>query len=144
MARTILLAGAAIWLIAGAVGLGLATLGTQWLLGVLPPLAIEADALARAVGAFSVGLLAVGVAHVAVLSGLRAAARWSYSGAILLAAVLAAGLLSLAVAALTAAVTQPEAAAALIGSGCAAGGGAVAYGLAGARLVGEMRSSAGS
>jgi hypothetical protein len=143
MARTILGAGAAAWLLAGAAGLGLAALGAQWLLAVLPPLAIGADALARAVGAFSFGLLVVGVAHVAVLTGLRARAGWSYSGAVLLAAVLAAGLVSLAAAAVTAAVAQPDAAAPLIACGCAAVGGAGAYGLAGARLVGEMRTLAG-
>lgn len=143
MARTILLAGAVAWLIAAAAGLGLAAFGAGWLLGLLPPLAIEADALARAIGAFSVGLLVVGGAHLAVLAGLRSEARWSYSGAILLAAVLAAGLLSLAAAGLTSAVSQPATAAALIGSGLGAAVGAGAYGLAAARLVGEMRARPG-
>jgi hypothetical protein len=143
MARTILLCGAVAWLIAAAVGLGVAAFGAQWLLGILPPLAIGADALARAVGAFSFGLLVVGAAHVAVLAGLRAGTGWSYSGAILLAAVLAAGLLSMAVASLTSAVNQPTAAPALIGSGSAAVVGAAAYGLAAARLVGELRARPG-
>ena len=142
MARTILGAAAVAWLLAAVTGLGLATLGAQWLLGVLPPLAIGADALGRAVGAFSIGLLVVGLAHVAVLAGLRAGARWSYSGAVLLSAVLAAGLLSLAATAITAAVTQPGAAAPLIAGGCAAVAWAGAYGLAGARLVAEMRTLA--
>lgn len=140
MARTILRAGAAVWLLAGAAGLALAALGVDWLLGVLPPLAIGADALARAVGAFSFGLLVVGAAHVAVLSGLRARAGWSHSAAILLAAVLAATLVSLAAASVTSAVSRPEATAALIGSGVAALLGAAAYALATARLVGELRS----
>lgn len=140
MARTVLRAGAALWLIAGAAGLGLAALAAGWLLGVLPPLAIGADALARAVGAFSFGLLVVGLAHVAVLGGLRAHAGWSYSAGILLAAVLAAALLSLAAAGVTSAVARPEAAAALIGSGAAAVAGAAAYAVAGARLVTELRS----
>lgn len=140
MARTILRAGAAAWLLAGAAGLGLAMLGAEWLLGVLPPLAIDADALARAVGAFSAALLTIGAAHVAVLSALRRAAYWAYSAGILLAAFLATALLTLAAAALTSAVTQPEAAPGLVASGVAAGVAAAAYGLAGARLVGEMRS----
>lgn len=143
MARTILLAGAVAWLIAAAAGLVLAAFGAGWLLGLLPPLAIEAEALARAIGAFAFGLLVVAGAHVTVLAGLRARARWSYSGAILLAAVLAAGLLSLAAASLTSAVSQPAAAAALIGSGFVAAMGAGAYGLAAARLVGEMRVRTG-
>jgi hypothetical protein len=109
---------------------------------VLPPLAIGADALARAVGAFATGLLVIGLVHVAVLVGLRAGARWSYSGAVLLGAVLAAGLLSLGATAVTTAVTQPDAAAALIASACLAAGGGAAYALAAARLVGEMRTLA--
>ena len=140
MARTILRAGAAVWLLSGAAGLALAILGADWLLSVLPPLAIGADALARAVGAFSFGLLVVGAAHVAVLSGLRGGSRWAPSAGILLAAVIAAALISLAAAGLTSAVSLPEAAAVLIGSGIAALLGAALYALAGARLVRELRS----
>ena len=140
MARTILRAGAAVWLLAGVAGLALAILGTDWLLGVLPPLAIGADALSRAVGAFSFGLLVIGAAHVAVLSGLRARARWGHSAGVLLAAVLAAALLSLGAAGVTSAVSRPQAAAALIGSGMAALGCAALYALTAARLVGELRT----
>ncbi|MGZ8474743.1 MAG: hypothetical protein ACXWWQ_00765 [Candidatus Limnocylindria bacterium] len=140
MARTILRAGATVWLLAGAAGLGVGSLGAEWLLGILPPLAIGADALARAVGAFSFGLLVVGAAHVVVLRGLRAGARWGHSAGILLAAVLAAALLSVAAAGVTSAVSRPEAAGALIGSGVAALVCAALYTLAAARLVGELRS----
>lgn len=140
MARTILRAGAALWLIAGAAGFALAAFGADWLVGVLPPLAIGTDALARAVGAFSFALLVVGAGHVAALAGLRAAAPWGYSAAILLAAVLAAALLSLAAAALTSAVTEPAGAAALLAWGAASVVAAAAYALAAARLVGELRS----
>lgn len=143
MARTILRLGAAAWLLAGVAGLGLASVGTQWLLGVLPPLAIGADALARAVGAISAAALIVGLVHVAVLAALRAA-RWGPSAGILLAAFLAATLLTLAAAAVTSAATQPEAAPALIGSGVVALVVAACYGLAGARLVGELRARPGN
>lgn len=144
MARTILRVGSAVWLLAGAAGLGLATFGTEWLLGVLPPLAIGVDALARAVGAFSAGLLVVGVAHLVVLTGLQAAARWGHSGAILLAGALAAALLTLALASLTSAVTEPGAAPTLVASALAAVVGAAAYALAATRLVAELRSRAGT
>lgn len=143
MARTILRVGAALWLLAGAAGLALAAFGTQWLVGVLPPLAIGADAVARAVGAFSAALLIVGAIHVAVLTALRTAAPWGYSAGILLAAFLAIGLLTLAAAAVTSAVTQPAAALGLVASGGAAVIGAAGYGLAGARLVGELRARPG-
>ncbi len=144
MARTILRAGAAAWLLAGAAGLALAAFGTTWLVGVLPPLAIGADALARAVGTFAVALLMVGGAHLAVLIGLRAAARWAASAGILLAVVLGTGLLTLAAAAITSAATQPEAALGLIGSAAAALLAATAYGVAGARMVGELRAGSGT
>ena len=52
-ARTILLCGAVLWLLAGIVGIGVASLGREWLLQILPPLAIGADALGGAVSAFS-------------------------------------------------------------------------------------------
>jgi hypothetical protein len=140
MARTILRAGAVAWLLAGGAGLGLAVVGAEWLLGILPPLAIGAEALARAVGAFSFALLVIGGAYLAVLSALRAGTRWGHSAGILLAAVLAAGLLSLAAASLTSAVARPEAAAALVGSGAAALVVSGAYAIAAARLVGDLRS----
>jgi hypothetical protein len=140
MARTILRAGAIAWLLAGAAGLALAVVGAEWLLGILPPLAIGAEALARAVGAFSFALLVIGAAHLAVLRGLGAGTRWGLSAGILLAAVLAAGLLSLAAASLTSAVARPDAAAALVGSGAAVIVVSGAYTVAAARLVGELRS----
>ena len=142
MARSILRLGTAAWLLAGAAGLGIAAIGPGWLIGVLPPLAIGADALARAVGAISTAVLMVGVVHVAVLAGLRTAS-WGHSAAILLAAFLATALLTLAAAAIVSAVTQPEAAPALIGSGVAALLVAACYGIAGARLVGEVRARPG-
>jgi hypothetical protein len=144
VARTILRAGATVWLLAGATGLALAALGAEWLLGVLPPLAIGADALARAVGAFAFALIVVGAAHLAVLSGLRTQAPWGYSAAILLAAVIAVALLSLAAASVTSAVARPEAALVLSGSGLAALAVSASYALAAARLVGELRSGPSS
>lgn len=143
MARTILRVGAAAWLLAGAAGLGLAAIGTQWLIGVLPPLAIGADALAGAVGTISAAVLMVGLVHVAVLVGLRSSS-WGHSAAILLAAFLATALLTLAAAAIVSAVTQPEAAPALIGSGVAALLVAACYGLTGTSLVRELRARPGN
>lgn len=139
MARTILWCGAALWLLAGIAGIGLAVAGRDWLLHALPPLAIGAEALGGAVSAFSVGLLLVAVAHVATLIGLQRAAAWSYSAAILLAGVLAAALLTLAVAALTSAAAEPAGAPALIGSALGVTVIAAGYALAAGRLVAEMR-----
>ena len=138
MARTILRIGAAMWLLAGLAGIGLAALATDWLLGLLPPLAIGPDALARAVATLSIGLVLVGFLHLGVLRGLRAG-RWGPSAAILLAAFLAIALLSLAAAAITSAVAQPEAAAALLAGSLAALLAATGYALAVADLVRGMR-----
>lgn len=140
MARVILRVGALSWLLAGVAGLALAVLGTDWLLSLLPPLAIGADALARAVGALSAAVLIVGLAHLAVLMALRREGGWGYSAGILLAAFLATGLLTVATAALTSAVTRPEAALGLIGSAAAALLAAAAYGVAGAGILGELRA----
>lgn len=140
MARAILVAGAVAWLLGGTLGLALAAFGTGWLVTVLPPLAIGADALARAVGALSVGLLIVALAHAGALVGLRRGGAWGYGWAILLAGLLGFALATLGVAALTSAATQPASALAFIGSALAALGAGAAYGLAAVRLVIELRS----
>lgn len=140
MARTVLRVGSVVWLAAALVGFGAATVGAGWLPEVLPPLAIGADALARAAGTFSTGLLAVGIAHVASLAWLRGRQRAAYSAAILLAGVLSAAFVALAAAAVTAATTQPATAAALLAAALAAVLGAAGYGVAAAGLVVELRA----
>jgi hypothetical protein len=139
VARTILRIGAAVWILAGLAGIGVAALAVDWLIGLLPPLAIGPEALARAVATLSVALIAVGVAHVGALRGLRAA-RWGPSAAILLCAFLAVGLLSVSAAALTSAVSQPGAALPLVLGSLAALAAAAGYGLAVADLVRELRA----
>jgi hypothetical protein len=138
MARTILRIGAAVWLVAGVAGLGLAVVGAEWLLGLLPPLTIDAAALARAVATLSAGLGAVGLAHLGALRALRGGGSGP-TAAILLSSFLGVAFLTLSAAAITSAVAQPRAAAALlagsVGALMAAGG----YGVAVARLVREMR-----
>jgi len=143
-ARTILLCGAVLWLLAGIVGIGVASLGREWLLQILPPLAIGADALGGAVSAFSMALVFVGAAHVAALIGLRRNTGWGRSAAILLAGILAAGLLTLAVSALTGAADQPASAPGLIAAALATGALAAAYGFAAARLAAEVRTAGGA
>ena len=142
MARIVIGIGAAAWLLAGAGGVLLAAVGTDWLIGVLPPLAVGTDGLRRALAAFSLGLLVVAASHTVVLVGLRARAGWAYSAAILLAGVLAATLLSLSAASVTSAAAGSSAAVSLVVIGLAAFLAASAYALAGARLVAEMRSRA--
>lgn len=140
MARTILVTGLCLWLAGGVLGIGLAITGSGWLLSVLPPLALDSAALGRAVAAFSIGLLLVAAAHAVVIGALRASTRWGTSGAILLAGVLSAAFITLCVACLTAATSQPARGAELVAGAAATLVGAAAYGLAAVRLVGELRA----
>jgi hypothetical protein len=139
MARTILRVGAAAWVLAGAAGLALSVFGTEWLLALLPPLAIGADALARAVGTFALALVILGLLHLLALAGLRSTA-WGASAGILLASFVGAALLTLFAAGVTSAVAQPESAPGLLGGALAALTAAAGYALAAADLVRAVRA----
>lgn len=140
MARAILLAGAALWLVAGLAALAVAALATPQLERLLPPLAIDTDALRGTVVALGVALAAVGVIHIVVLAALRARRRWGSTVAILLGALLAASLVALGAAAATSAVRSPEAALPLLAGAVGAGVAACAYAVLVARLVAARRS----
>lgn len=140
MARAILLVAAIGWLAAGVVAGVIAAVGAEALERLLPPLAIDTDALRGAITAVAVGLVGLGVVHGLVLVGMRAAMRPARTAAILLSAVLATLLVALAVAAITSAVVDPSNAGWLAVGAAAAGIGAVGYGLVTVRLVAEHRS----
>ena len=106
MTRTVLVIGAAFWLLGGIGGIGLAVVGRDWLLSSLPPLAIDADALGGALIAVAMVVVAIGLAHLGVLIGLARGWRWVRSAGALLAAVLAAALLGLVAAAVSSAVRE--------------------------------------
>ena len=141
MARSVLLAGAIIWVVAGAVAIGIGLLGSPRLQALLPPLQIDLDALGGAVVAVGVAVLAVGVAHAAVLLGMRAGHTSARSAGILLAATLCVLLLALAAASATSAVTVPDRAVAFAAACAAALVGAAAYGLVTLHLTAEVRAS---
>ena len=140
MARSLLLAAAAAWLAAGAAGVGVGTIGATTLQRMLPPLAIDLDALRGAVTAVSFGVLAIGAAHAAVVASLRGGGRRARSAALLLSGFLSALLLALAAAGATTAVATP--ASALVFGATALGAlvGAIGYGVIVALLVREVRS----
>ncbi|MGH2356759.1 MAG: hypothetical protein ACRDGJ_01950 [Candidatus Limnocylindria bacterium] len=127
MVHRVLLVGAAVWSIVGVGGLGLGTMGAGWLHALLPPVVIDAAALGGGVTAMGASILGIGLAHAAVLAGLRRDQRWARSAALLLAATLAVGLLALAAAAATSAVTFPELAPGLLAGAAVAVIGAGAY-----------------
>ena len=141
MARSLLLAATMVWLMAGAAGIGIGLLGTTGLQTLLPPLAIDLAALGGAVVAVAVGVLAVGIAHAAVVVGMRAGRSLARSAALLMAATLSALLLALAAAAATSAATVPDRAPSFLLAGLAALVGAGAYGLVTGLLVAEVRAS---
>lgn len=144
MARAILLAGAILWSL-GSVAAGVvAAMGVDALLRLLPPLVIDADAVRGAVTAVAVGLGAAGVLHVAAIVGLRRGGHRATSLAILVAALFAALWMALAAAAFVSAAADPTWAVVLLLAGVGGGLAALAYGLAGWRLVGEVRSKSRS
>ena len=140
MARSLLLAATAAWIVAGAAGVGVGLVGATTLQRILPPLAIDLDALRGAVTAVSIGVLAIGVAHALVVSGMRGGGRRAVSAALLLAAFLSALLLALAAAGATTAVATPASAPAFGAAALGALVGAVGYAVIVALLLGEMRS----
>jgi hypothetical protein len=141
MARSVLLAATIVWVIAGAVGIGIGLLGSTSLQRLLPPLAIDLAALGGAVVAVGFAVLAVGLVHALVLIGLRARHPAGRSAALLLSATLSALLLALAAASATSAVTVPDRAPVFVTACAAALVGVVAYGLVTVLLVAEVRDS---
>ena len=144
MARAILLAGAIAWSLGSMAAATTALIGVDALLRLLPPLAIDADAVRGALTAVAVGLGAAAVLHVALVAGLRRGGHRARSLAILLAAVLTALCVALAAAAFVSAAAEPASALPLVLAGIVAGLTAGAYAVASWSLVNELRSGSRS
>ena len=143
MARAILVVAFVAWLLAGIAGIGLAAFGAESLERMLPPLAIDTDALRGAITAVAAGLLALAALHAAVLAGLRASRRWASTAGILMGSGLGMLFVAFAVAGATSAVADPPNATWLLLASVAAALAAIGYAVVAARLVGELRSRAG-
>jgi hypothetical protein len=141
-ARRVLLVGAVGWLLAAITGIAVAVAGVDALRALLPPLAIDADALGGAITAVAVALLAVGGAHVAVLLG--DGRRWAMSAGALLSSVLSIASLALAAAAVASAARVSVLAWPLLGGGVVAGLVAIGYGVAAVRLARQLGSGSAS
>lgn len=140
MGRLVLAAGAVVWAL-GAIGaLLLALAAIEWLQAVLPPLAIDRDALRATVLAVAAGMGTGAVVHVAVLLGLRAGRPRFSSAAILLTALLGAAFVALAAAAYASAAAEPESTWILLAGGVAASVMAVSYIVATVALIAEHRA----
>lgn len=140
MARAILLAGAIIWSLGSIAAAAIVLLGVDALLRMLPPLAIDADAVRGAVTAVAVGLGTAAVLHAIAVVGLRRGAHRARSYAVLLAGLFTALSVVLAAAAFVSAAAQPSSAPAMVGSGIVAALTATAYAVASWSLVDELRS----
>ena len=125
---------------AGTAGLVLAALGTEALERLLPPLAIDTDALRAAIVAVAVALLLVGAVHLVIVAGLRRGRRLAWTVGILMAALLCATCIALAAASATSAAADPGRALSYLAGAVGAALGAVAYGVIAARLVGQRRA----
>jgi hypothetical protein len=140
VARALLLGAAILWLVAGAVGIGIGLLGADDLQRVLPTLAIDLPALGGAVVAVGSAILAIGVVHAILAVGLWAGRELARTAALLLAAALFALLMTFTAAAVTTAVTVPARAPAFLGAGLVGLAGAALYGVVTALLVAEVRA----
>lgn len=140
MARAILLVAGILWLIAGAAGIGVAIVGVDGLLALLPPLAIEADAVSRSVTALAIASALIGFVHLVVADGVRREREWALSAGILLAAGSAVAFVALAAAALTSGAAGTMSGVGAIGGAIGAALAAGCYGVAGASLVHRLRS----
>ena len=143
MARAILGIGAiASWI--GCLGaVGVAIIGVDRLMDLLPPLEVDADAVRGAVVAVGAGFGLAGAAHAAVLLGLQARRKRAWSAGILLAALLSATFVALAAAAFTSAVAGSAPLGLVLIAGVASALVALAYAIATLRLVAELRAGPG-
>lgn len=140
MARAVLLAGAVAWAVGALAATVLAAVGVEMLERLLPPLAIDTDALRGAIVAVAVALGLGAAAHGAVLLGLRRHRPRAWTAGILLAALLSATFVALAAAAFTSAIATPASAVVLSVAGAGAAVAALGYAVVTAGLVGERRS----
>jgi len=137
--RAILTAALVLWLLAGLAALAVAAWGADAVEAALPPLAIDTDALRGAIVAMGAAFIGLATVHGMLVFGLARERRWAWTGATLLAALLAMLCLALGAAAATSAVATPEHAVPLVAATAVAVMGALAYAVVAAGLVGEIR-----
>jgi hypothetical protein len=144
VARKVLVIGAVAFLLAGAGTFTLAAIGVHQLLSLLPPLAIDADAVGGALTALALTLVATGTGHLFVVAGMGDQRRWATSAGALLASVLAVVFVGLAAAAVSSALRSPAYALPLLAAAAVATFVAIGYTLAAVRLARELGSGSAS
>lgn len=141
MARVVFLVGGVTLLLGAVAAATLAVAGTDLLETLLPPLAIDTAALGGAITAVGGALGLAGLAHVAVLIGLRSGSGRALSAGILLGGLGCAVFTALAAAAFASAAAEPAMTAILLGAGAAAVLAAGGYIVATLRLVRELAAA---
>ena len=140
MARSVLLAGAVTFAVAGVIAIVMSAAAVAQLKSWLPPLSIDDAALGGAILALGIGFLAVAAVHVAVILGLRAGRHVAWVGGVLLTIGMGATLVALAAASATSAAATPDRALAFLGATIGAALAAAAYAVAAIELVGDLGS----
>ncbi len=140
MAHAILFVAGTLWLVAALAGIGVASVGTGELMRLLPPLAIDSDAVGRTLGALAVASAIVGMAHLAIAAGVRHDRSWAWSAGALLAAGAMVAFLALAAAAVTSGLAGTMDGMAATGAAIGAGLASAVYAAAGASMVHRLRT----
>lgn len=137
--RFLLLVGVVLILVGSAAAV-LAVVDPAGVRAQLPPVAIDAAAVGGALSALGFGCVALGLAHLVAVAGLRRRVGWAPTATVVLAATL--GMLWLA-AAVAALVSAPQAAGFALG-GIGLAGMALAYAACAGAVIGRMRSDRSS
>jgi hypothetical protein len=142
VARRILFVGTIAWLGVAGAALLAAVAGRDALLGALPPLAIDADALGGALTAVAVASAGIGALHAWLVGALAGRDRRPLTVGTLLACVLTAVFVALAAASAASAIRE-TAIGPWLWLGCAASAAvAIGYAWSAADLIGQLRSRA--
>jgi hypothetical protein len=142
--RAVLAAGAAIWGIAAVAAALVAIFGVDRLLALLPPLAIDADAVGGAALAVSLALALAAAAHLAILLALQRGLRLAWTAGLLLCGLGVAVTIGLMGSAFASAAAEPSMALPLVAAGAAALVASFGYAAATAWFIGQIRAGAPS
>jgi len=140
--RAVLATGAAVWGLAAAAAALIAAIGLDRLLALLPPLAIDTDAVRGAIITVGVVLALVSAAHLVALVALDRRLRLAWTAGLLLCALGVAITIGLMGSAFASAVAEPTMALPLAAAGIVALAASFAYAGAVAWFVGEIRAGA--
>jgi hypothetical protein len=141
LARRLLLVTGATWIVLAFIGLGVAVVGRDRLLGALPPLAIDAEALGGALTAIALAAAVVGAAHIGLSIGLSRGWSWARTAGILLAGLLSVAFGASGAAAVASGLRETALALPLMGTALLAAVVAIGYAIIAGGLVAEVRSS---